>query len=520
MPALQRDSLTPRDAQRLGPLIGNRAVSQLVAGRTIQRAPIKSLWSRNLEEEQRQAYREIVGDATKTEDLSVEKHRELIEFFKTTTVTFAVSELERALRLRTGEETVVKEPDPEKEEDRLKRERRLLDDGLSKLGGAKTWEALAPKIAEWWQTLKKAEASDTFELAYKANRMTARQIDLGGRGGRFSVAKPDRASGRTITLSRGILGIEERVKAQNFYEPKAGASLEYGKGLHDLSASLLDKRRNISEQLKFYDNAVVLFMPVPEEDDLRIFAALSALKDADEQVLRMMASQLTRIKLAQGSDMGTSFVDVSEEGGPDNFKYGSTGTVIRMKGGMAKAATDTELKARATNALEYKKILDAGVTTVNEIVMAYRQHASKSFPMYARWDGTVFHILDSNLKPTGEHVTNDGRVVKEATPLDVEESLEPAQENLMNERFLWACQDYIVEHASDVDGLRDLLTILPRHKRSELKEAYEGGVYLGESSQLAPAVKKRVLDLIDDIERAILFGGHGPRDLEHGRYVM
>ena len=89
----------------------------------------------------------------------------------------------------------------------------------------------------------------------------------------------------------------------------------------------------------------------------------------------------------------------------------------------------------------------------------------------------------------------------------------------MKERFLWACQEYIVEHASDVDGLRDLLTILPREKRRELKEAYEGGVYLGEASQLPAAVKKRVLDLIDDIERAILLGGHGPRNLEQGSYV-
>lgn len=94
-----------------------------------------------------------------------------------------------------------------------------------------------------------------------------------------------------------------------------------------------------------------------EEDDLKIFAAIANLDDRDEAFLREAKSPMTRLKLAQSSDMGTTLTDVSTEGGKDKFSYGATGTVIRKKGGKAWDASATEIKARSTNALEYTKVL-------------------------------------------------------------------------------------------------------------------------------------------------------------------
>ena len=71
--------------------------------------------------------------------------------------------------------------------------------------------------------------------------------------------------------------------------------------------------------------------------------------------------------------MGTTNADLSDADGLDKFRYGHTGTIIRAKGAIGTPATPDEIKARATNALEYKKILAAGITIVNEVVMAYRQ---------------------------------------------------------------------------------------------------------------------------------------------------
>jgi GTP-binding protein HflX len=62
-----------------------------------------------------------------------------------------------------------------------------------------------------------------------------------------------------------------------------------------------------------------------------------------------MRSQLTRIKLAQASDMGTKYVDVSDpedQKAQAKFRYGVTGTIIRQKGGIGlRGPGETQLEA-------------------------------------------------------------------------------------------------------------------------------------------------------------------------------
>jgi hypothetical protein len=66
---------------------------------------------------------------------------------------------------------------------------------------------------------------------------------------------------------------------------------------------------------------------------------------------------------------------------------------------------------RRINTLQYKRILAAGITTVNEVVMAYRAHESEIFPMFACWneEGGYYTVVDwRDLEPTGKIITNNG----------------------------------------------------------------------------------------------------------------
>lgn len=312
----------------------------------------------------------------------------------------------------------------------LKESRAALEQAL--LGDWLAWKDLRPLAKQWWADLKRWEATDTFEAAFKDNRMTARQINIGktARGGEFPVinkaAPEDKLKERNIKLERDVASIKARTKPENFFNRETGKSMKNELGLHDLSASLLDGKRKISEQLKRYEESVVLFMPVPNEEDLQLFCVLNdisklELKDKDDNDIREMRSQLTRIKLAQASDMGTKYVDVSNPEDPKSqakFRYGVTGTIIRQKGGIGLKASEQEIKARRSNALRYKSILESEITKVNEVVMAYRAHASSTFPMFAIWmeDPKEHHFLVVNPDTgggTGMVVTDGGKYRKE-----------------------------------------------------------------------------------------------------------
>jgi hypothetical protein len=301
-------------------------------------------------------------------------------------------------------------------------EARLLLQGRTKLkGDGATWEARADRIDAWWKALKANEKKETWKSAFEANRMSARQIgSTKTMGGEFTVRnKFERTNpkrDRVITLDRGATGIQERMKPENFHDPKTSTSKKDEKGLHDLSASLLDGTKaplSILAQLKPYKDSVVVFMPVPTEDDMQVFHAIVNLEEPDEKALGDMRSKLTRVKYAQGSDMHTTLFDVSASADqPPKIRYGVTGRAQR-KGEDETMATETDLAARKTNALEHSVILkDGAVQKVNEIVLAYRSHDSGLFPLFARWnaDDKQFDVIDpdKDWAPTGARISDAG----------------------------------------------------------------------------------------------------------------
>ena len=278
------------------------------------------------------------------------------------------------------------------------------------------WKTLTPLIDRWFEDLKAWEAIDTFNKAFQDKRMTVRQVNIDpttARGGTFTVGT------RQMKLARDIPGIAARMAPTNYFDPVTLRRKKNELGLHDLSASLLTNTRAIRSQLKGYENVIALFMPLVQEEDLYLFDSLNktAKKELDGSVLmKTLRSKLTRVKLAQASDMGATFEDTKPGGPEGNFRYGLTGTIIGedQRGKLIKVgrpATAEELFNRKTNALHYKNILINPVVSVNEIVMAYRHHASPLFPMFAQWDKWLryFRVIDTNtMKPTAYKIGNDG----------------------------------------------------------------------------------------------------------------
>jgi hypothetical protein len=135
--------------------------------------------------------------------------------------------------------------------------------------------------------------------------------------------------------------------------------------------------------------------------------------EPDEKALSIMRSSFTRLKFAQGSDMHTTMMDVSlSADDAPKIRYGVTGRAQRAKNEEEVMADETDLAARQTNALEHSVILGAGaVQKVNEIVVAYRSHASTLFPLFAKWDGNTkrFTVLArTTWRPTGAYITEGG----------------------------------------------------------------------------------------------------------------
>jgi hypothetical protein len=366
----------------------------------------------------------VVGeDATTIDDLSEQQLDDLIALVTTriTSPNFFVKNLVKSLvfsleDLRKHNET------PEQAE-----QRRLLVTADIEMSEAEafqarfgvklseaTWERIAVEVPAWFQAVKAAERTLGFEAAFRANRMTARQINIGdtARGGRFQAqklgSKPEPATDRQMLLDNTIAGVTKRTNPASF----ADRATRNREGVHDMSASLLRGDKGIYEQLKHYDEAIVLFMPLPAESDLRIFSALAKVKGMDPQAIAGMEALLTRPIFAQASDMGTRYVDTAPASeGEGSFAYGLTGTVIRTKGDRARSINPADMAERRRGALSYTQVAVAGITKVNEIVMAYRNHESGLFPMYAAWDDNNkdFVELRADLTPTGRAISNTGR---------------------------------------------------------------------------------------------------------------
>ncbi|HUQ55184.1 hypothetical protein [Lentzea sp.] len=297
-------------------------------------------------------------------------------------------------------------------------EQRLLQAGLHSLGGSgTTWAARASQIGAWWNGVKQREAAENWEKVFTGNRMTARQVNAKGRGGKFDIVnrhdRKDPAKEREIYLDRGLGGILARTTPANFFPGPAGANRKDELGLHDLSGTLLTSARPVFKQLKPYDEAVVVFMPAPTESDSQVFAAISSLEEPDTDKLREYRSKFTRLRLAQSSDMGAVFVDDNTDPKAElRARYGVNGRVL-LPGGTIVPLDETMLAKRRTDALEHSTILSGDAKAlVNEVVIVYRQHAAADlFPLFAQWDRetTSYRVLDrATLAPTGAWIADTG----------------------------------------------------------------------------------------------------------------
>lgn len=272
---------------------------------------------------------------------------------------------------------------------------------------------LVQAMNDWFVDLKEWESQDSWEAAFADSRITARQILIPDRGATFEVTNiHDRNVSRPITLDKGGGVYTHHAIPENFLPNSvSGKSLKYVLGLHDLSATLIAPGRSIYGQLKPYAHAQVLFMPVAQQEDLEILAALKDMvkKEMAEEMrfvsmVQFIRANLTRIKLAQADDMHTPYVDVSDPTAEHGkFRYGITGTLLDATKpiGFRKAmAADIEARRRA--AYSYKSILNSPKTGggfhVNEIVIAYRAHESLIFPMFAKWDDNTktFEVATKN----------------------------------------------------------------------------------------------------------------------------
>ncbi|ALG11095.1 hypothetical protein [Kibdelosporangium phytohabitans] len=363
-----------------------------------------------------------------TDDLSLGELRELKDILARGSDPYAPRR-----DVATIADEIVKRSDPrwiEEQAQKLKAraeaqqatEQRLLAKGLELLGGrGTTWAERKDCVEEWWRGVETRQAAETWAAAFTGNRMTGRQIGSSSvMGGSFGIRnkahRADRSWDRQIKLDRGKDGIAERMNPDNFDDPKTGASKKNEKGLHDLSATLLDGTGDsvsIVAQLKPYKDSIVLFMPVPTEADAQVFAAVMQLTSPDAKRRREISSRFTGIRLAQGSDMHTTLLDISAaKTDPPKVRYGVSGRAQRAKGEAEVMCDELDLRARRTNALQHSVILGAGaMQKVNEIVMVYRAHKSASFPLFAKWDDQAkrFAILDKKTwRPNGKYISDNG----------------------------------------------------------------------------------------------------------------
>ena len=241
------------------------------------------------------------------------------------------------------------------------------------------------------------------------------------------------------------------MKPANFKTRK----LKYQLGLHDLSVKLVIPGRQwfAAAQIKEPESiknpkdkgvkaqshhsapgkAYFCFLPLSKPEDQYVIYKLvryaKALRmeipDLYELILGYR-SEMTRVKLAHGFDMGTGYIAVETKDRPDNIPYKvsySIGNAAKERRagpgtiGKVKEPVDSDL-IRKRQQVYFKHNADVAMLG-NEIVIAMRNHAG-SFPVYAfstgdeltcftiRNDGTAECNPDGTPKPNGKTITAQG----------------------------------------------------------------------------------------------------------------
>ena len=233
----------------------------------------------------------------------------------------------------------------------------LDEDGIVKLGEA------------WFAEYKTWEREETFDRAIKDQRMTARLAKRTGPLVKFDTYGTDGNKTHPVVLDNTVMrGLKQSVVPANFKDKKKNEL-----GLHDLSAVLLKPNVSIKGQ-GFSKPGVVVFMPLPLEEDLRLVHDLAIAAKVTKvgplyDFYVDARSRMTRIKYGSPEDMSNGFYVVDKGDGKDHVRYG----VANILGGKF---DEMYLKERAANALTYKKTI-AEIATKggnNEVTVKYRQH--------------------------------------------------------------------------------------------------------------------------------------------------
>jgi hypothetical protein len=288
------------------------------------------------------------------------------------------------------------------------------------------------RVAElWWLAYKDWEKQDRFKKAFEQGRMTVRQIPVPkgmeakpigeitdyevqygtykGKDGEaaFGIRRGDieKQSYPNERYRVGTSALKQRLDPANFGMDR-GERLKYANGLHDMSASLcVPSLPKLTDQVrwKYQELAVrvTVFMPLALPADMEVFYLLNAAAKAAQGTfpkgyLRTteMRRRMTRIKLADGEDIGAGLRDVSaQNSNKPKIRFGMKGELVdgRLSGIDA---------TRAQNVFNYTKVPKTEPVLVtpkwgspvwvtkstNEIVIAYRQHQGDRFPLFTKYD--------------------------------------------------------------------------------------------------------------------------------------
>ena len=259
---------------------------------------------------------------------------------------------------------------------------RQLDRGAIWVAGI--WTAVEPLIDRWWMNYKLWEQHDTFNKAFSKSRMSVRTFGGGVDAFKKQVAKKfntinavdtkkDKdgndvldvrifADNKYTRLSKAELMEEDRIFHQTeehdkylarrgidssaFANPAnfATHAKKYQEGLHDLSASLLNPKLSIFQQIhnkeeggkknfekKTIEGAHLSFLPLSKEEDQQMLHNLDLMaKQLREMVpalqvkVRGCKAAMTRVKLAQEYDMGVGYSAIKApkaKADADGYRY-------------------------------------------------------------------------------------------------------------------------------------------------------------------------------------------------------
>lgn len=220
---------------------------------------------------------------------------------------------------------------------------------------------------------------------------------------------PRRATAIALLALDWIDSLKERLNPANFGSSPQGETitrLKYKLGLHDLSAVLMNPDKpTIKDQARWdleptgsKSTWPLVFMPLPEPADIVTFNLLNDLhkkwRTAGQldlaQTVAFIRRRMTRVKVAQDSDMGAGLINANPAGSGNpnlaKFRYGMA-DVQSVEGQPVPIYKKDISLERRSKSLEYQSILATQRSRSNEIVVAFRSHASPRFPMIGLWNG-------------------------------------------------------------------------------------------------------------------------------------